>query len=199
MRSINTTQNPQPSTLLRQPLKREPHARQRANRIKNRHSRPRPSRLDPPHRLKKPLHNLPVPTGKLIPPHLLRADIRRRLEDGGDRLLARAVDGVEIDDHVTGCVDEVAEHGVDAQGGVLEEDAGVEGAVEEVGDGGAGGEEGVGGLVAQEFVGGGFGEGLEVVEGGADGVGVGAEGACLQGGGVGCWLRGWLGKEEGMA
>jgi len=40
-----------------------------------------------------------------------------------------------------------------------------------------------GGLVADECVWAGFGEGLEVMEGGADGVGVGAEGTC-----AGVWM-----------
>lgn len=103
---------------------------------------------------------------KFILLHLPCSHIRRGLQDRSDRLLARAIDGVEVDDHVSWFVDEIAEDGVDAEGGVLDEYTGVEGDIEEGGDCSAGGEEVVWGLVAHESVWAGLGEGLEVVQGG---------------------------------
>lgn len=180
MRAIDAAQDPKTSTLLRKPLKRKPDTRQSTDGLKHRHFGPQPLPLEPFHHLNKPLHNLLMLTRKLIPLHLPRLHIPIRLHDRHDRILARTVDGVEVDDHVSPLVDEVPQHRVDAQRGVLDEDAGFGRCVEEVGDGGARGQQVFCVLVAHEFVGGGFGKVLEAAERGLHGFGVGAVGACLR-------------------
>ncbi len=125
MRPINTAQDPQPSTLLRQSLKGEPHPRHCTDGIKDGDFSFQSILLKTSDRFDKPLDNLPMLAWKVVTGNFLGADVRVRLQDRSDRLLARAIDGVEIDDHVARFVDEVAEDGVDPQGGILDENAGV--------------------------------------------------------------------------
>lgn len=197
VRGIDTAQHAQPSALLGQPLKRKPQPRHRTDGIEHRHLGPQPLPLQALNDIDEPRHHLLMLTGELIALHLPRRDGRVRLQDGEDGLLARGVDGVEIHDHVLlGLVEQVAQHRVDAQRGVLHEDARVERRVEEAGDAAPRPKEQVRVGVAHEFVRAGFGEGLEVPQRGEHCVRVGAEGACW-GGGV---VRGGggFGRVEGI-
>lgn len=180
MRGVDTAQDAEPSALLRQPLKRKPHSRRGTNGVKDSHFGLQALVREALDALEEPLYDLFMLTRKLIPGDLPRLSMRCRLQDGEDRILAGAVDGVEVDYHVSRSVDEIPEHRVDAHGGVLEEDAGVDGHVEEFGDGAAGREEVLFRLVAHELVRGGFGEVLEAAEFIAHGFRIGAVGAVIE-------------------
>ena len=177
MRPVNERVDPLFSTHLDQSLKRHSHTRQTRHRVEQRHPHLLPRRLFPlQHPLKPPHHLIVRDRIRILDLDPLR---RRRLGNILDRLLARAVDGAEIDDAIALLEAQTAQHHVDASRGVWHEDDRVDGDVEEgrhcltrlvqiprV-------------LVAEEAVGVGFGEVLEVVHVGADGGGVGAEGAWL--------------------
>jgi hypothetical protein len=175
MRSVNAAQNTLAFTLLCEPLKREPDTRQCTDSIKNGNFGLQAFFFELFNRLNKPLYNLLMLARELVSLNLLRPDIRLRLHNRSDRLLARTVDGVEVNDYIAGLVDEIPEHGVDAEGGILDEDTSLSRDVQEVGTGNPGREEVFFILVAHEFVGGCFGEVLEMAELVADGEGVGAE------------------------
>lgn len=95
-----------------------------------------------------------------------------------DRLLARPVDGREVDYDVLGFEHQVAQDGVDSRGGVGHERQRVNGYGEELGHGGARDVEETWEVVADERVRTCFVGILERAEGGEDGARVRAEGAC---------------------
>ena len=81
MCGINTAQDPQTSTLLRQTLKGEPYPRNRNNSVKDSYFGGQPLFLNPLHSLYEPFHNLLMLTRKLIPINLPGSDMRARLQD----------------------------------------------------------------------------------------------------------------------
>ena len=91
--------------------------------------------------------------------------------------MARAVYHTRVQYNVSRLKHEVSEYDVDAGGGIGDEDACFDGAVEEGSYGGAGSVEVLGILVKDEVVGAGFGCVLEFAHFSADGGGVGAKGA----------------------
>lgn len=93
---------------------------------------------------------------------------RRALFDILDRLVARSVDGGEVDDDVSGLVGQVSKHRVDAGGGIGHEHARFVRRIEILGNGGARGVELSGVDVSDEFVGLAFGLVLERVQDGAN-------------------------------
>lgn len=133
---VHNAQDPLGATRLDQPLKREPHARQTDNRIKHRNTNRQPLRRSTRHDLQELPHQLVMANGELV---LDLAQLQRRgLSQRDKGLLDSAVHGVEIHQHIALLEDKVAQDGVDARRGVLDEHALVGGHIEQRGHGAAG-------------------------------------------------------------
>lgn len=132
--AVDTTQNSKFSTRLRKSFKWHPQSRQAHNGVEDSN----PDMLcfslllldNPPKLTQKPRIAYRV---RILHLDGLRG---RRLRDVYHAPLTRPVDGIEVDDDVAGCKDEVPQDGVDACGCILDEDACICGDVEEFGYGG---------------------------------------------------------------
>jgi hypothetical protein len=176
MRAVHERQHPELFTHAHQPLERQSEARHAHNGIKDRDPHHSAALLLLLYRRSESVDDDIIARGKLD--RDLYADRGRGLLNVLDAVLARVVDKVEIDDAVAGLEDERAQDGVDAGGGIGDEDELGEGHVEVCGEEGARAVEQRGVSGADELVGALLGGGLEGLEGAADGAGVRAEGAC---------------------
>ena len=179
MRPIHNTQYALPATNTQQPLKREPHPGIRHHRIKHRRPHPQPFALSHPRNnlLKRP-NQLPMTHRKRVldpPQPQPRPCLRQRHKP----LLHSAVPRREVDYDVALAERQVVQHGGDARRGVLDEHAGAGRHVEELRDLPPGFVEEGRLRAPDEGVGLGFGGCLEFAELGLEGLGDGAEGACL--------------------